>query len=422
MQTAIRIAAFMLLATSVCCFAGEPARAQVPQSDLTAVLDAANTTALDFYGKLAAKEGNLFFSPCSIHTALSMVYAGAAGNTARQMAATLHLPSKTDTLHAGFAALLNKLNHPSQIRVGANMGEVKMEPAYELTVANALWGQKGFSFKEGFTRLLSSDYGAALNYVDYTRPDSAREIINKWVGQATREKITSLIPPGILNPLTRMVLTNAIYFKSNWAEQFQKYATKNKPFRLSAGGSVDVPMMHRVDSFAYLEAEDLQAVELPYRSKELSMIILLPGKADGLPALEKSLTAANLARWLKGLKRIKVDLTMPRFKFAGEFSLADTLNSLGMVDALNPAKADFSGMTTAEKLFISAVIHKAFVAVDEDGTEAAAATAVMVGTTSMPPEEDQPKVFNADHPFVFLIRHNSTGAILFMGRLSNPKA
>jgi serpin B len=423
MHTQIRsFALFFLIAACVLCYIVGPAMSEVPQIDLAEVLKAANAAALDFYGKLATKDGNLFFSPCSIHTALSMTYAGAAGNTAQQMAATLHLPPKAEMTHAGFKALMDKLNHPSQVPVGINRGDTKTEPAYQLTVANALWGQKGFPFKQNFMNLLSSDYGAALKYVDYLKPDEAREIINKWAQEATRDKISSLIPPGVLHPSNRLVLTNAIYFKSNWAEQFQKLATKDGHFKLSDGKQVSVPMMNRMSHLGYMEAEGLQAVELPYKSNDLSMIVLLPGKTDGLQALEKSLASANLSRWLAGLKRANVDLTMPRFKFAGEFMLADVLKALGMTDAFNPAKADFSGMTAEEKLFIAAVIHKAFVAVDEDGTEAAAATAITMRATAMRPDEEKPKVFNADHPFVFLIRHNATGAILFMGRLSNPKA
>jgi serpin B len=420
------ILAACLLVTAMTCLAQaeapkEPAKADGSKADVAAVADGSNAFALEMYAKLASQDGNLFFSPGSLDTALAMTYAGAAGNTAKQMAKTLHFTLEVEKLHPAFAALIDKLNHPAEITLYDDSGKNRKAPAYELTVANALWGQKGYPFRADFTKLLAASYGAAMNDVDYANTETAREVINNWVATQTKDKIKDLIAKGILTTDTRLVLTNAVYFKSNWDEKFQKAATKDGPFKLSAEKSVDVPLMHLTRHFGYMENDELQAVELPYKAHELAMVILLPKKTDGLAGVEKSLTADNLGKLLKDLKRTKVDLTMPKFKFTSQFGLADTLKAMGMTDAFDPNKADFSGMTSQEKLFISAVIHKAFVAVDEEGTEAAAATAVAMAPTAMPMPEE-PKVFKADHPFIFLIRHNSTGEVLFMGRVTNPKA
>lgn len=386
------------------------------------VAQSSNAFAFDLYAKLAAdKKGNLFFSPSSIDTALAMTHAGAAGNTADQMAKTLHFTLPPELLDSGFAELLGILNKPPQAEdLGDTSGKPLKRLAYELVVANALWGQKGFAFKPDFTQRLKKSYGAGLNEADFATSDEATKTINDWVADQTKDRIKDLIAKGLLSGNTRLVLTDAIYFKSNWATKFEKDATKDEPFKLSPDKSVDVPMMHQIEHFSYADNDDLQVVELPYNANALSMVIILPRKADGLAGVEKNLTNANIGKWLKELKRTEVDLTMPKFKFSSDFGLADTLKAMGMTDAFDANKADFSGMTDKEKLFISAVIHKAFVAVDEEGTEAAAATAVIMDSGgSFKPEEA--KVFKADHPFIFMIRHNSTGAILFMGRMVNPK-
>jgi serpin B len=325
-------------------------------------------------------------------------------------------------VNAPFATLLKTLNNSSKVDVLDDSGKLVQQPAYELFVANALWGQKGYAFKPEFTAMLQNSYGAGLNDVDFAhQTEQARKTINDWVAQQTKDKIKDLIPQGILDNLTRLVLTNAIYFKSNWAETFTKQATKDAPFKLSADQSVDVPMMHTQKSFPYIETDDFQMVELPYVAHELSMVILLPKKVDAVGDIEKNLTAANIDRWLNDKKPVPVEVTLPKFKFSSQFRLDDTLKGLGMKDAFDAGKADFSKMTAQERLYISAVIHKAFVAVDEEGTEAAAATAVVGEGGGAPMQPKNPKVFKADHPFIFLIRHNATGAILFMGRLVNPK-
>lgn len=400
---------------------------QAANDGVAAVVDGSSAFALDLYAKLAAgAKGNLLFSPGSIDTALAMTYAGARGQTADQMAKTLHFNLPADKLHPAYEWLIGQLNHAPSVDVYSR-GKTSTQPAYQLVVSNALWGQKGYDFKPDFTQLVAKSYSAAMKDVDFST-DAARQTINKWVADQTKDKIKDLIAPGVLDANTRLVLTNAVYFKSNWANEFEKSATKDGPFRSGyndprklASNSVDVPMMHRKGHYNYTENDDLQALELPYKSRQLSMIILLPRKADGLAALEKSLTAENLAKWLNALNTIEsVKVTMPKFTFSGEFSLKDVLTSLGMADAFNPATADFTGMTARKELFISAVIHKAFIAVDEAGTEAAAATAVAM-TLSAAPAPQEAKQFNADHPFIFLIRHNPTGEILFLGRVVSPK-
>jgi len=382
-----------------------------PKADVSAVAQANNVFGCELYAKLKAQAGNLFFSPASIHSALGMTYAGAAGRTADQMAGTLHFELPADRLHKAFGLLTGELNNPPKQGT---------DPAYQLVVSNALWLQKGYPFRDSFTKLVKDNYGAGLNEVDYAAAEPARKTINDWVEKATRDKIKDLIPPGVLDALTRLVLTNAVYFKSDWADTFPEHATKAGPFRLGEGKTASAPLMTQWIHVGYMETEDFQLADLPYKANVLSMTVLLPRKADGLKALEERLSAKALAEWLGKAAVTHVDLTLPRFKFTSQFGLKGPLSQLGMVEAFDPGKADFSGMTTSEKLFISAVLHKAFVAVDEKGTEAAAATAVAISATAMPME---PKIiFRADRPFLFLIRHRPTGAVLFLGRVANPGA
>jgi serpin B len=444
------------MAASLCCAGAaetptprkEPSAGRDPHAELIAIrslVEGGNAFGLSLYSRLAAaKEGNLFFSPASIHTALAMTYAGARGGTADQMCRTLRFPMEEkleagkpdagphelekrlvpwpkDKLHSAFGRLIEKLNTPQMVPT-MEKGKVVRRPAYELTVCNALWGQKGFAFRAEFTKLVGSSYGAGLRHVDFVAErEAARRTINTWVEDQTKDKIKDLIPSGVLTPLTRLVLTNAIYFKSNWAEKFEKRATRDEDFTLAGGKKVKTPMMHQQRRFGYMEDKTCQVLEMPYRSGELSMLVLLPKKADGLEALEKALARKGLQDYLTKIRQTEVRLTLPKFKFTSSFRLADKLKAMGMTDAFSPAKADFSGMTTAQKLFISAVLHKAFVAVDEEGTEAAAATAVVMALTSVVLPPPKPKVFKADHPFVFVIRHRETGAVLFMGRVANPK-
>lgn len=372
----------------------------------SALVKGNNEFAFDLYGKLATAEGNLFFSPFSISTALGMTYAGARGDTADEMARTLHFARDKDGPHAAFRGLLAQIN------------EKRKKPAYQLSVANALWGQKDFGFLPDFINLTEREYGAGLRQVDFvSATEATRKIINDWVEDKTQQKIKELLKPGILNQDTRLVLTNAIYFKGLWASQFKKAATRDEKFKISASATVKTPMMHQRGDFPYFENDDLQMVQLPYEGKDLSMIVVLPRKVDGLAALEKQLTAARVAGWVGKLAVREVDLALPRFKMTKEFSLKKVLSNLSMPSAFIPGTADLTGMNgTGPRLFISAVVHKAFVDVNEEGTEAAAATAVVVKTTSARLTHN----FHADHPFVFLIRDNRSGSVLFMGRLADP--
>jgi serpin B len=384
-----------------------------------------NDFALKLYTKLAEQqEGNLFFSPYSISTALAMTYAGARGRTEAQMAEVMHFPTAASTQPG--AELLprstrdQKQFHSTFGTITKSLNDRGEKGAYELIVANALWGQKGYGFLRKFLELIEASYGGKLNEVDFIgATESARQRINAWVEKKTRGKIKDLIAKGVLDTMTRLVLTNAIYFKGNWANQFQEEETRDAPFTLLDGEKIVVPMMNQTGEFKYMETEGFQGLELPYIDEELSMIIFLPKKFDSLNEFEKKLTCENLSRWLVELRKQKVIVSIPKFKMTSQFALAEVLKSLGMTDAFS-VNADFSGMNGKKDLFISAVIHKAYVDVNEEGTEAAAATAVVVSRAAIQPKPTP--IFRADHPFVFVIRDNKSGSILFVGRVANPKA
>src|SRR5258706_5984212 len=330
-----------------------------------------NQFGFDLYAQLAGEEkANLFFSPYSIEAALAMTDAGARGPTAQQMAQVLHLDLPPDQLHDAFAALTAALNAS---------GKLGNERAFELVVANALWAQKGHDFKPEFLNLLKSKYAAGIEAMDFAGSDEARERsrkeINAWVEKQTHDKIKDLLAPGVITDLTRLVLTNAIYFKSKWDTQFSKGATKVAAFHTDANSSLDVPLMHQTSRRRYMDNNAIQAVEISYLAGRLSMIVLLPRKVDGLTELEKSLNSKNLDGWLNALGMREVELTLPKFQFSSQFGLGRTLNTMGMKDAFGP-QADFTGISSGREFFIGDVIHKAFVAVNEQGTEAAAATAV----------------------------------------------
>ncbi|RKZ44756.1 MAG: serpin family protein [Gammaproteobacteria bacterium] len=376
--------------------------------------------ALDLYKQLKEdKSDNLFFSPYSLSTALAMTYAGAKGETAKQMYRVLHFSQAQAELHPAFHLL------QSQINAAQNQKNI------ELNIANALWGQKNYPFLDTFKNDIQKYYGAKLESVDFkTAYQNLHEDINTWVENQTQHKIKNLIKPGVLNNLTRLVLVNAIYFKGNWASPFDGDNTENAPFWVNPNNSITVPMMNQKNYFGYMENDSLQVLELPYAfsrqdtgrfgdfsDNDLSMIILLPKARDGIAQLEGLLSVGKLEKWLEHLRWQKVKVFLPRFKINTGFELSKTLDSMGMPDAFNESQADFSGMGGAKKLAITKVIHQAFVDVNEKGTEAAAATAVIMGTRGMAPP---PPTFRADHPFIFLIRHNSSGSILFMGRVINP--
>jgi serpin B len=399
-----------LTALAACCLAVVPASGDQPQSGRNAVVKGNNAFAFDLYAKLREKDGNLFFSPTSISTAFGLASAGARGDTLAEMEKALHFDLEQDKLHPAFADLMKQLNGAGRAR------------KFQLTVANALWGQKGFGFRPEYLTLTRNHYGAGLREVDFKgNTEGARQTINRWVEQETKDKIKNLVPEGALDDLTRLVLTNAIYFKAAWAHPFTESETKDGSFTLADGKKLDkVKLMHQKEDFPYLEGESFQMLSLPYEGHELSMLILLPKKADGLPELEKSLTAAKVDEWIGKLKSHEVDVTLPKFKFESAFKLNESLQALGMRRAFDPNAADFSGMTEEGKLFLSSALHKAFVDVHEKGTEAAAATALSFKLASAPIAKPK-AVFRADRPFAFAIRENATGSVLFVGRVVDPQ-
>jgi len=400
----------------VCCVisliaAGTAMQLHAAEQDRAAVTEAVegnNRFAWKLHGKLREQPGNLFYSPYSISSALAMTYAGARGDTATQMAAALDFGPNDPAFHAAMGALVRDFNAAGK------------QGAFKLSVANALWAQHDYTFLPGYTKLVTTNYDAAVKNLDFqNETEAARQTINHWVEEKTNDKIQDLLKPGVLNSDTRLVLTNAIYFKSAWLHSFTKEATKPGPFTGLDGKKAEVPLMHQTERFSYVNADGVQIVELPYDRNALSMVILLPDKTDGLADLEQQISAEKLAAWRGKMKRRQVELSMPKFKMTREFALKDVLSSLGMVDAFTTA-ADFSGMDGSKKLSIQHVIHKAFVDVNEEGTEAAAATAVAIGVTSALIEPEPPVVMKIDHPFLFAIRENQTGSILFIGRVVEP--
>ena len=361
---------------------------------------------LDLYNQLKMTDGNLFFSPFSIFTALAMTWAGARENTAVQMAETLHFTEKPAQFHRAIGDLISQLN------------AVQKETDVELSIANAIWAQKGYQFLDEFFRIVQQSYQADLKQVDFSSAaESARQAINAWVEQQTNEKIKDLLPPKVLNALTRLVLVNAIYFKGFWDNQFKSRDTREMEFWLLTEVAVKVPMMHQEHQFGYWENDWLQIMEMPYKEESLSLIVLLPKEKTGITDLEQKLNFENMMAWQSRLRKRKVIVFFPKFKIESQFSLGQTLALMGMPDAFDPELADFSAMVGQKELYISAVIHKAFLEVNEEGSEAAAATGVVVGVTSIAPS---PPIFKADHPFVFFIRDNKSQSILFLGRVLNP--
>jgi serpin B len=379
--------------------------------DVRTVATGSRAFALDLLAALRdAEPGNVFCSPRNLSTALTLAWAGARGRTADQMARVLRLELPPDRVHQAF----NELVRSAPAQSGG-------PPGIQLTEANRLWLQNGFPIREEFAALARERYRAGLATVDFeASPESARAAINAWVDEATHGKISELIGRGVLMPTTRLVLTSAIYFLGTWATPFDPRLTRDGPFHLSATREVVCPLMSRTGSYRYADASGVAMVELPYFESDLAMVVILPAAADGLPALEQRLTPQRLDSLLGALAPRLVSLHLPRFRLATQLDLSDTLKAMGMTDAFDIRAADFSGIDDTNGLFLGAVIHKAFVDVNERGTEAAAATALSFLLRSASAE--RPVTFRADHPFLFLIRDRRTGSVLFLGRLTDPTA
>jgi len=381
--------------------------------DLNQLAAANRTFTLDLYHQLETMDGNLFYSPYSISSALAMTYAGAEGKTAEEMAAVFHFLMEEDRLHPAFNALDQYLEGLAKQEIPDDMGEV-----FQLTIANAIWGQKDFHFESDFLDTLATNYGAGLRLLDYIQaPEESRVTINDWVSDQTEERIRDLIPQGAINSDTRLVLSNAIYFKATWLESFEESLTEDKIFHGLDGEEFITPMMSLGSdaSFPYYQGDGFQAVDLPYLGGQVSMLVIVPDEGK-FSDFEVNLNSEILDETIGNLAYQPMYLNFPKFEFETEISLATILAKMGMPSAFIDG-ADFSGMTGTKDLFISDVFHKAFVSVDEKGTEAAAATAVVMSLTSAP---ENPLHLEVDRPFLFLIRDIQTNSILFMGRVVEP--
>jgi len=394
-----------------------PPKAGGPSKD---AVQASNCFGFDLYQKLRVSEGNLAFSPASISLALSMTYGGAKGETATEMANVMHLPADAEAVHGGWATVLSAwAKAPSSPDGGA--------PQYEIAVANRLFGEKGYTFEKPFLTLNQERYGAPLELLDFaTAHEKQRLHINSWVKEQTRERIVDLIPPRGITADTRLVLTNALYFKAAWRSPFTKDATAEDTFTTAKGQKVKVPMMHQTEYASYGETDEVQLLELGYVGGRFATLFVLPKEGKKLGDIEAKLGDEQLKSWLGAVKGERVSIALPRFKLEPEtsMSLGDTLQSMGMKLAFQRGAADFTGMTNppnpADRLYISKVFHKAFVAMDEAGTEAAAATAVVMARVGAAYQE--PKKFKADRPFLFLLRDKQAGLVMFVGRVDDPSA
>ncbi len=351
---------------------------------------------------------NQFYSPFSISTALAMVYAGARNETALQMSQTLNF-DLSDKFHSKYKHLLDRMKAGTE-------GKIK------LNIANGLWAQKNFQFLDSYFGIVKSNYHSELKNVDFTddiKRETTRKEINSWVERNTNNKIKNILSQDDLTALTRLVLVNAIYFFGDWASPFKNSSTIHDKFSLIDGTHTTVPFMNQHGRYNYYEDSKIKALEIPYTDNKASMVIFLPNTTDGIAALAKTFEFNYYQNILESLQNTDVRLSLPKFKIDFKLELGTTLSQMGMSLAFSPDSADFSGMTGKPNLFISKVIHKAFINVDEKGTEAAAATAVVM-TMTMSPRQPEAKIFDADHPFLFLIKDNTTGSILFMGKIMKP--
>ncbi|MEI6238696.1 MAG: serpin family protein [bacterium] len=363
--------------------------------------------AFNLYGKINEKEkGNIFISPWSISSAVAILYEGAKGKTAEEIKNTFHFDSDTSAMRSSFASLINKIN-------------TKGAP-YALNTANALWIQKDFKILNDYISNVAKYYGGLASNVDFAGDtEGSRKIINDWVARGTNNKIKDLFAKGTLGTLTRLVITNTVYFKGTWLKPFKKINTKEDSFMADSKNSVAVQMMNDYGgNYNYSETDNAQILELPYKGDTLSMYILLP-KEGKMQALESSLSADNMKKWISSMTNKTVTVSIPKFTFSASYGLNDYLKAMGVVSVFDSASADLSGIDGEKDLSVSYVIHKTFVEVNEEGTEAAGATGIAVSLASYrPPKEII--IFKADHPFIFFINDKQNGNILFMGKVLDP--
>ena len=378
----------------------------VPEGDLKILVDGNNAFALDIFQTLRSENGNLILSPFSISLALAMTYAGARGETEAQMANVLHFSQSQAQLHPAFNAIdLSLEKSPGNFE--------KDQQPMTLNIANAVWAEQTFPFQQNFLDTIALHYGAGVHLADFiNRYEPARREINGWVSDKTEKKIQNLLPEGSVTTDTRMALVNAIYFKADWQVPFNASSTNDGPFYLLDGSQVTVKMMHQLMSFPYIKGEGYHAIELPYAGDTSAMDIIIPEEGN-YESFESSFSKETWDSILAGMQHTTVDLGFPKFTFTKDFRLNDVLAEMGMPDAFDRDTADFSGMSE-KRLFIESIFHKAFVAVDEKGTEAAAATAVLAVPASLP------EYLDVNRPFLFIIRDKVLGQILFIGRVLNP--
>jgi serpin B len=389
-------------------------QSQIPPHARAAVnaIDASNGFAFDFYARTCRKKptnDNIFFSPFSISSAITMIYEGARQKTADEIRAVFHLPNDLSRIRNDYRttyAAINATGNP-----------------YTLNTANALWVQNGFKLQDSYVKAAKQCYDGSIASLDFLRnPATAVSTINRWVSNKTAGKIKDLLSLDSVGPTSRLILTNAIYFKGEWQQKFAQEATQNKDFTPSPGSPYKVAIMEHVARYNHAELSDVQLLELPYKGTGVSMIVLLP-KSNDLAAIEKRLSNRQLQEWISKMEDHRVDVTLPKFKIETKESLADDLKAMGMKSAFLPANADFSGIASSQnpsdRLYLSSVIHQTFIDNNEEGTEAAAATFAGLAATAMP-QQSKVYIFNANHPFVFLIRLNQTSTVLFLGRIAKP--
>ncbi|XP_010959569.2 serpin B4 [Camelus bactrianus] len=380
--------------------------------------------AVDLYQQIRQRSTgeNIFYSPLSIMSAFGMLYLGSRGNTAAQLQKALHFKEVAENPTAGATA--DPVENPENHHFQKLLTELnKPTDAYELNVANRLYGRKEFPFLQEYMDNVKKLYLASVESADFANaPEESRKMINSWVERQTNEKIKNLFPKDSIDSSTVLVLVNAIYFKGQWHQKFKEENTVEEKFWLSKDRSKSVQMMKETNDFNFTSLEDMQVkiLEIPYKGAELSMMLLLPNEVDGLQKLEDKLTAEKLLEWTssQNMWKSQVDLHLPRFKVEETYDLKAILEALGVVDAFSSQDADLSGMTRKHRLAVSKAVHKSFVEVNEEGTEAAAATGItVVATSASIPHFER---FHCDHPFLFFIRHNKTNTILFLGRLTSP--